>query len=346
MTNNDIKTQMTEQVPFILLNTESKTPSYRLLIQTPKPLPGHDKGYNSVQYDESKIKEKVKQLKGKFVIDETQSGHNKRKPPENRGHKFAKITKTGYCPDYGAYADVKVFDKNYHDLLKETYNSIQDGLPIHEGPSTETDVTRAHTDKSNNLFIDDWDYTGIVWDNNPRDNVGVCKILNSIEEVLEDNNMTEDMIKLSKDEYDELLQFKQDKAKLESDLDALGAKYKDGEKQFLDGKKLYDEIKEKADTLEEEIKPYKDWLASQKTSLVDGILNSIPEAEREEKKTELDGMTIDQLKIMNSLPGHSGGQGTAEGNGATNANGNTGNDDDFDPENDPTMKALEKMGYF
>ena len=327
MTKQTIQNQMTQHIPLILLNTESKTPTYRLLVQTPGELPAHDKGYNTITYNQDTIKKKVKQLEGRFVYDETQSGHNKRTNPESRGHKFAKITKTGYCPEYGGYADVKVFDKNYHDLMKETYNSIQNGLPIYEGPSTETSVNSAHTDESNNLFVDDWDYTGIVWDNNPRDNVGVCKIMNSIEDVLEDKTMTEDMIKLSKNEYDELLQFKQDKTKLETHLNDLQTKYTKGEKAYLKGKDLYDTLKAQTGELEEEIKPYRDWLSTQKDTIVNSILNSIPEAEREAKKTELDGMTMGQLEIMNSLPGAGADRGIADGAGGQNR-GNELTDDE------------------
>lgn len=344
MTKHQINQQMTKHIPIIQLNnTKDTDPTYRLLVQTSNELPGYDKGFNKIRYNPETIKNKIKQLEGRFLYDETQSGHNKRINPESRGHKFAKITSTGYCPDYGGYADVKVFDNDYHDLMKETYESIQNGLPLHEGPSTEIDVVSAVKDESNNLIVNDFDYTGIVWIDNPRDMVGVCKIMNSIEDVLEDNNMTEDMIKLSKTEYDELLQFKQDNAKLESDLTALQTKYQNGEQEYLKGKELYDAIVEKAEALEEEITPYRAWLSTQKEEIVNSILNSIPEAEREAKKEALNSMTIDQLQIMNSLPSGAGERGIAEGTGASNAG--TGGDDEFDPKTNPTILKLKDMGY-
>lgn len=326
MTKHEINAQMNQNIPFILLNTnQDADPSYRLLVQTSKPLPAHDKGFKSLTYNPETIKNKIKQLEGRFLYDETQTGHNKRVNPESQGHKFAKITNTGYCPTYGGYADVKVFDNDYHDLMKETYESIQNGLPIHEGPSTEISVISADVTKDNSLDVNDWDYTGIVWIENPRDEVGVCKVLNSIEEVLEDNKMTDDMIKLSKTEYDELLQFKQDKQKLESDLTSLQTQYDNGKTEYQKGKELYDAIKEQAEALEEEITPYRAWLSTQKDTLVNSILNSIPEAERDAKKEELDKMTIGQLEIMNSLPGSPGARGTPEGNSASNAG--TGDED-------------------
>lgn len=344
MTKSDIKTQMTQKIPFILLNTKEDTdPTYRLLLQTSQPLPAHDMGYKQVNYNPKTIKTKIKQLEGHYLYDETQTAHNKRKTPENRGHRFAKITNTGYCPEYGGYGDVTVFDSDYHELMKQTYQSIQDGLPVHEGPSTEMQVTNASVDGDNNLQVDDWDYTGIVWDNHPRDNVGVCKIMNSIGEVLEDKTMTDDMIKLSKTEYDELLQARQDKQKLESDLTNLQTMYDNGKTEYQKGKELYDTLVTKAEALEKEITPYRAWLETQKDTLVNSILNSIPEADRDTKKEELDKMTIGQLEIMNSLPGSPGERGTPEGAGATNAG--TGGDDEFDPKTNPTILKLKDMGY-
>jgi hypothetical protein len=137
--------------------------------------------------------------------------------------------------------------------------------------------------------------------------------------------MTDDMIKLSKTEYDELLQARQDKQKLESDFTLLQTKYKNGEQEYLKGKELYDTLVTKAEALEEEITPYRAWLDTQKDTLVNSILNSIPEADRDVKKEELDKMTIGQLEIMNSLPGSPGARGTPEGNGASNAG--TGDED-------------------
>jgi hypothetical protein len=159
---NKLKKEMQDKKPLILLNTTPESnPTYRVLLQTPRELPAYDMGYNSIKYNPDTIKSKIKQLEGQFIYDETQTAHNKRKTPENRGHRFAKVINTGYCPEYGGYGDITVFDSDYHDLLKEVYESTRDGLPVHEGISTELDPIDAHTTNDGGGW---WLMTGTMLD--------------------------------------------------------------------------------------------------------------------------------------------------------------------------------------
>ena len=75
MTKHQINQQMTQRIPIIQLNnTKDTDPTYRLLVQTPNKLPGHDYGYKNITYNPETIKNKIKQLEGRFLYDETQSG--------------------------------------------------------------------------------------------------------------------------------------------------------------------------------------------------------------------------------------------------------------------------------
>lgn len=306
----EIETKMKEKNEIIILNTESKNPLYRMLVQTGEEIPGHDIGYDKIRYNPETIKSKIKQLEGRFVYDETQSEHNKRQTPESRGHKFAKINNTGYCPEYGGYVDLEIFDKNYHDLMESALNSVNDGLPLYEGPSTEVKVNTAQIYDDNNLDVVDWDYTGLVWDDNPRDNhLGVCKVLNSIKEVLEEEDMSE-IVKIDKDEYDSL------KTK-EQELGELETKYNDGEGLYNKGKKLYDELKVEVEDLKKQLIPIWESQATEKVAMVNSILETIPKKEQDAQKEILEGMDVKQLGIIvNSLP-EPGSRGVPE-QGATN----------------------------
>lgn len=344
--DNPVINSMKQGQPLILLNTETKTPTYRMLVQTSKELPAHDMGYDKLRYKPETIEKKIKQLEGRFVYDETQTSHNKRTTPESRGHKFAKIIKTGYCPSYGGYADLKVFDKNYHELMKEAYNSIKDGLPLHEGPSTELNVNTAELYDKNNLDVLDWDYTGIVWDNNPRDTgVGVCKVLNSIKEVLEDKNMAEGLIedkefvKISIEDYDRIKDMR-------SELDELKDKYTKGERAYLEGKQLYEDVLTEKEDLYKQLVPVWTMQGEQKQAMVNSILETIPEAEKEAKRADLEKLDITGLGvIVNSLPQATHSQEHGIVNGGQGSGRTPAAKDDFNAETDEIMLKLKAMGY-
>lgn len=189
--------------------------------------------------------------------------------------------------------------------MKEAYQSVQDGLPLHEGPSTELNAIQAHTTDDNGLVVDDWDYLGVVWDNNHRDKAtGVCNVLNSINDLLEENNMTdEEFVQIRKEDYD--------KANLKiEELDSLKEKYAKGEKLYNKGLKLYEDQTEELkkitadrDDLHAQLVPVWTKQGEQKVEMVNSILETVPEKERDAKKADLEKLGTDELGIIvNSLP--------------------------------------------
>lgn len=320
ITQEQIVNSMKEGQAFILLNSETENPVYRVLVQTPDELPAQDMGYESVQYDSNKIKDAMDSLLGEYVYDKTQSNHGRLREGVKPEHKFAQVVNTGYCPSYGGYTDWEVFDHDYVPLIEQALNSRNKGLPLKEGPSTEMNPLAGVTDKDNNLKLTDWQYNGLVWDKNPRDkSTGVCNVvLNSIPENIKgDGNLTDkEIVSISKEEYDSLKQVKADYGELEPKYKQLDEDYKKGEELYNKGKTKYEELKEEEGKLREQLIPVWTKEGEVKDQMVNSIMERVPEAEREAKRKDFEAMTPAQLEnvmILNSLELPTGAGGIVDG---------------------------------
>lgn len=338
--DNPILTAMTNKEPLIILNEKSETPTYRMLIQTDNELPAYDMGLDKIRYNPDAIKKAVKGLEGTFIYDETRSSHNKRDNPELRGKKFGKVIKGDYCPQYGGFIDVKVFDNEYVPLLNEFYDSFKTGLPLREGPSTELNPLDGFKYGDNSFEVTDFEYNGIVWGDNHRDkSTGVCDVVNnSINELMEAEDMPEDKkieevkpqesVTLTIEQYETLKQAKQDYENLKPED--------------------FTEYQEVIDKLETALKEQKDlynqlvpvWTkqGELKMEMVNTILETIPEAEREQKQETFEQMDTETLEtIVNTIPKKQE-RGVQEGGQEPPA--------DDDKKSKELMNGLEKIGFF
>ena len=316
ITKEQIVNSMKQKEPFILLNSETKNPVYRLLVQTPDELPAHDmglKGIDTIQYSEEGMKEAISKLDGKFVYDDSQSNHSRiRNPQGNKNRKqFAQIVNTGYCPNYGAYTDWEIFDQDYVPLIEQALNSRQKGLDMGEGPSTEI-IPKSGTKNGNTLLLTDFEYNGINWDKNPRDkSTGVCSVvLNSLPEKIGGNNVTdEEIVKINKTEYDELVNAK-------SELDELKPQHEQLKTDYADGEKEFKKVKDDRDDMFKQMVPVWTKQGELKTEMLNSIMEKIPESEREAKRPEFEKMDIKDLEnvmILNSMEAPTGDGGVLGG---------------------------------
>jgi hypothetical protein len=328
---------MKQGLPFILLNNTDENPVYRILVQTPEELPAQDMGYESIKYGEDGIKGAINGLLGEYVYDKSQSNHGKLRDGVSNEKKFAQIVNTGYCPQYGGFTDWEVFDKDYVPLIEQALNSRQKGLPVKEGPSTEIKPIAGEADDNGNLLLTEWEYNGIVWDKNPRDvNTGVCSVvLNSLPKSIGGDNVTDEIVKINKTEYDELMQAKGELDELKPQHEQLKTDYADGEKQFKD-------LKKEENALREMMIPHWEKETELKTEMLNSIMEKIPEAEREAKRPEFEKMDIKDLEnvmILNSMEVPTGDGGVL---GGGKPPGNPTNDmTDLEKR---TAAALERRG--
>lgn len=301
MTKKTLHEAMTQKEPLIQLENKDK-PVYRLLVQTPTELPAHDMGLDKIRYEPEGIKKAINGLLGEYVYDKSQSHHTSKRNKPNNEHKFSQVINTGYCPDYGGYVDLEVFDNDYIPLMEQALDSRSKGLPVREGPSTEMIPRAGERYGDNNLLLTEWDYNGIVWDKNPRDTgTGVCStVLNSIpDDIMGDDNVT-DKIEIQKTEYDELLRLKSDKETLEED-------YEKGRGLYAKGKELYENLLAEAEDLKTQLIPV--WTAQEeeKIQLVNSLIEIVPEAEQEDMKAFYEAKPYTELEIigkqiLNSIP--------------------------------------------
>lgn len=314
-----INNSMKQGQPFILLNSETENPVYRVLVQTPDELPAHDMGFDSIQYDTDGIKNAMEGLLGEYVYDKTQSNHGRMREGSAPEKKFAQVVNTGYCPSYGGYTDLEIFDKDYVPIIEQALNSRNKGLPVKEGPSTEIKPIAGEKFGDNSLKMTDWKYNGLVWDKNPRDkSTGVCNVvLNSIPENIKgDGNLTEEVVNIKKDEYDALQQAKADYEALKPKHEQLKEDYQKGETLYNTGKTKYTELKEEEGKLREQLIPIWTREGEVKEQMVNSIMDKVPEAEREAKRKDFEEMSIPQLEnvmILNSLEVPTGAGGVIEG---------------------------------
>lgn len=295
ITPEQINNSMKQKEPLILIN-EIK-PTYRVLVQTGEELPGWDKGLNKIKYNNEGIKKAMPSLLGKEVWDESISSHARERGDKTK-NRFAKVVNEGYCPQYGGYVDLEVHDPNYVGLMNSMIDSLNRDLPIDLGFSTELNNDyAAQKYGDNNIEVTDWTYKGLVLTDNPRDTrAKICNVINnSIPKLEEDDNVSE-KIELTKEEYDAL------KTK-EQELGELQTKYEDGEKLYNNGKKLYEDLQKEEADLRKQLVPIWTKQGEQKMEMVNSLLETIPEAEKEEKKKIFESMDVDQLGvIVNSLP--------------------------------------------
>jgi len=319
ITAEQINNSMKQGEPFILLNSETKNPVYRVLVQTPDELPAQDIGIDSVKYDEEGIKQAIGGLLGEYVYDRSQDNHSRLRNPKTP-NKFAQVVNTGYCPNYGGYTDWEVFDSTYVPLIEQALNSRNKGLPVKEGPSTEVVPKSVEKYGDNNVNFKEFKYNGLIWDKNPRDkSTGVCNVvLNSIPENIKegDGNLKEEIVNIKKDEYDALKQAKADYEALKPAHEDLETKYKKGEELYNKGKAEFDKVKKEEGELREQLIPIWTKEGEVKEQMVNSIMEKVPEAEREAKRKDFEAMNVKQLEgvmVLNSLELPTGAGGVIEG---------------------------------
>lgn len=341
---------MKQENQIVLLNDDTENPLYRLLIQTSDELPAHDIGLDKIQYKQEAIEAGLKGLVGGYVYDETRSNHNRKTSPNMRGRKVAKMVSKGYNPTYGGYVDIEPFDNEFITTLNQAIDNKERGLPVNEGPSTELEALDGERYGDNSLLVTDLNYTGdIAWVNKPRESrAGVCRVIeNSIRNIMEeDDTMTENEIKLTKEDYDTLISKGQE-------LDELQTKYSEGLELYNQGKEKYEAlIKEKEDLAKEEadlrtqLLPVWNRAGEKKTEMVNSILETIPEKERDSKRETFESMTSDQLGvIINTLPTQGDGQRGITNGGAGSGRPPAPNPDKVfeDPEKQKQWEDAQKL---
>jgi hypothetical protein len=299
---------MKDGQPLILLNsTEEQHPTYRALVQTDKELPGYDKGLDKIRYNAEGIKKAMPSLLGEDVWDTTSNGHDRNEGKSN-SKRFGKVVKEGYCPNYGGYVDIEVYDPEYIPILNNMLDSVKRGLPLKTGFSTEIDNDyKAQKYGDNSVEITDWMFDGLVLANKPRDTTAqLCGVvLNSLETKLEDDILTDkiDVIELNKADYDAFKSKEQELEDLKPRYNDVLEKSKAGKEQYMKEQEEFIKLKAEKDALFEQLVPVWTKQGEQKAEMVNSILERIPEAEREDKKVDFEEMSVKQLgTIINTLP--------------------------------------------
>lgn len=326
----------------ILLNTKTKKPTYRALVQTSDKLPAPDLGLGHIQYPPDDIRKAMPSLLGEHIWDESMSSHR-----ANEGGKdpvrFGKVVNQGYCPEYGGYVDLEVFDPSYVPLMDSLVDSVQNGLPTRLGISTEIPEGYKLKRKGDTIQLRDFEYKGLVLTDFPRDKKAkLCSVVNnSLKDRLEDNKMT-DEFKMSKEEYDNLKQVETDKLRLESELATLRAEKVQGKADWLQFQQQFNDLKTEKEDLFTQLVPVWTQQGEQKLEMVNSILETIPEAEKEAKKAELEKLGITELGIItNSLPTPAQqGHGVTGGSGT----GRTPPEEEGEFTNDKYLEICEKHG--
>jgi hypothetical protein len=297
--NKTLHDNMLKGNQLILINSEDtteKNPVYRVLVQTPGILPYYDLGIN-VDYKEEGIKDAIKTL----------IGHNVREAPGIHEQKlgivppdFGTVVNADYCPDYGGYADIEIFNQSYKPVFENMNQRLIKGEPVKNKFSTEvTPITMELKDKEENLYdLNKWVYDGLVMTKSPRDQkTGLCSVLANSEDFKGDDIMS-DEIKLTKEEYDNLQQAK-------IDLAALQDKYNVGKELYENMKpedfKEYQELLTEKNDLHAQLVPV--WTADgkQKLELVNSLVEALPEDKQEAAKARFEKMELEDLKLVNSF---------------------------------------------
>ncbi len=301
MTEKTLHDNMLQGNQLILINTEDdsdKNPVYRVLVQTPGILPYYDLGIN-VDYKEEGIKDAIKTL----------IGHNVREAPGIHEQKlgvvpadFGTVVNADYCPDYGGYADIEIFNQSYKPVFENMNQRLQNGEPVKNKFSTEvTPIDMKLQERQENLYdLNKWVYDGLVMTKSPRDQkTGLCSVLANSEDFKGDDKVTDENIKtISIEEYNELVSKK-------NELATLQEKYNTGKELYENLKpedfKEYQELKAEEKALREQLVPVWTAAGKQKLELVNSLIEALPEEEREAAKTRFEKMELEDLKLVNSL---------------------------------------------
>lgn len=290
-TKETILNSMKEGQELILINNSTDKAIYRSLVQTPTTLNYNDMGLGDFEYKEDAIKTAIDGLIGMQVFDDAIPKHARQ-----RGQTpipFADIVNAGYCPEYGGYIDIEVFRPEYVATMDNTLKKLKDGKTVNEGFSTEVNIIDVVETGENQYAINNMEYDGIVWTNRPRDkNAKLCDVLlNSKFNPKGDDILTK--IELSQEDYDAL------KAK-ETELETLKVDYSKGEKLYNKGKELYEKAQTKITELTDALNPFLEAQETQKTELINSILEVEPELKKEDLEAK-DFIEVKKIQLINSI---------------------------------------------
>lgn len=328
--DNDTIDNMLKGHDLILINDDKdENPKYRILVQTPGELDYSDMGIGKINYKEEAIKEAMSSLVGYDIVDELTEHERKLgiKPKS-----FAHIYNTGYCPKYGGFADIEVFNDDYKPVLA---NMLKHKDTTKRKFSTEVNPLDILKVDKKAFDLNKYNYNGIVMTTRPRDEkTGLCDVIVNSKDFKEDETVT-DEIKLTQEQYDELLQAKADKEDLET--------------KYQKGKELYDNLKPEDFKEFNELLTEKEDLYNQlvpvwtkdgemKMELVNSLVEKLPEDEKEEAKAKFESMDMESLKLVNSFKPTEPAPGfTGRGVGSVNK------PEDNDKE---VINKLKDLGYF
>ena len=211
-TEQTVHDRMLNGKPMILINNNEKTPTYRVLVQTPTTL---DYDFGSVNYTEQSIREAMPSLVGYDVTDElTDHERNLGLTPKP----FAHITNAGYCPDYGGYADLEIFNKDYEPVFE---NMLRNKDKTKRKFSTEVLPLEMPEVEDGSYRLDKFDFDGLVMTTRPRDaSTGLCDVILNSTNIIKDkggSDMPKEEVKqvtLTETEYDTLIGVRTDYEKL------------------------------------------------------------------------------------------------------------------------------------
>lgn len=303
--NKTIHDNMLQGNPLILINSEDdtdKNPVYRVLVQTPGVLPYYDLGIN-VDYKEDGIKDAIQTL----------IGHNVREAPGIHEQKlgivppdFGTVVNADYCPDYGGYADIEIFNQSYKPVFENMNQRLSNNEPVKNKFSTEVaPIDMKLKDKDEKLYdLNKWVYDGLVMTKSPRDQkTGLCSVLANSEDFKGDDIMS-DEIKLEYNgrsfaSHEDFANF------LKREYDELQEKYNTGKELYENLKpedfKEYQELKAEEKALREQLVPVWTAAGEKKLELVNSLIEALPEEEREAAKSRFEKMELEDLKLVNSL---------------------------------------------
>jgi hypothetical protein len=304
MKNKDptsIKKLMEAGQEIILLNADGEDPTYRALVQLPGWVDYPEEEFDfSLEYTPEAISKAMKTFIGHNIADT--SG----KPdPHDRttDDEFAEIVNSGFCPAYGGYIDFKIFKSEYHPVIKNILDRIQNGRPVKKGFSTEPRIKKVLKKGEKKFQIQDMAYEGIVFTDmgkTRQDGTGICGIvLNAIPDEIKGENMAE-MIEKSK--YDELMN---KNLELERDIAKLTIDHQKLQSDFKSGKTKYDELvtekqqsDQKVTDMEDKLKTFLKNQKLAKEQKINELLENIPEDQQETMKGIYEEMDLNQLEAV------------------------------------------------
>jgi hypothetical protein len=292
---------MLKHNPLILINSEDKedNPRYRVLVQTPGELPYPDLDIESINYKEDGIRHALPGLVGYDVVDE-RTEHERKLGLEPKP--FAHIYNTGYCPEYGGYADIEIFHDDYKPVFE---NMLKNKETSKRKFSTELEPKDIQKVDDGHYDLNSWKYNGLVMTTNPRDEqTGLCDVLLNSKDFRteEDNDGGNKLPEITEQDIQKL----QTKiTELEDEKTQIKTEYEQGKTLYESLKpedfKEYQELLQEKEDLHKQLVPI--WTAQEgeKLELVNSLIEKLPEEEREEAKTRFEGMEIEALKIVNSI---------------------------------------------